>query len=116
MYMYIVNLVCLFVSNFNFIFIELFDFLIENSLNLYWFLKAICSLNFFTVRLQFIVISSIFFRKTKQATCAKLFSLNQDFRLKYCGEEVFLIQASLSINICCTKFLIPSEILNTAAK
>ena len=35
MYMYIVNLVCLFVSNFNFIFIELFDFLIENSLNLY---------------------------------------------------------------------------------
>ena len=68
------------------------------------------------VRFQFLVISSIFFRKTKQGTCAKLFSLNQGFRLKYCGEEVFLIQASLSINICCTKFLIPSEILNTAAK
>ena len=43
------------------------------------------------------VYSNIFwiFGKTTKATSVKLSGLNQDFRLKYCGKEVFFIQATL---------------------
>ena len=50
------------------------------------------------------------FRKPAKATSIKASGLYPDFRLKYCGKEVFFSQATLAINVCCTKFLIPSEI------
>ena len=56
------------------------------------------------------------FRKTAKATSIRPSGLYLDFKLKYCDEEIFFSRATLAINICCTKFLIFLEILNTAAK
>ena len=50
------------------------------------------------------------FLKTTKATSIKPSGLHPDFRLIYCDKEVCFIQATLSINVCCTEFLIPSEI------
>ena len=46
---------------------------------------------------QIPVYTNIFeiFRKTTQDTSVKLSGFNQDFRLKYCREEVFFIQCIL---------------------
>ena len=53
------------------------------------------------------------FRKTRKANSIKTSSLFPDFRLKYCGKEVFFSQATLAINV--STFLIPSKITKTIA-
>ena len=50
------------------------------------------------VRLPFVVISSRFLQKTTKATSVILSGLHPHFRLKYCGEEVFFIQATFHSN------------------
>ena len=53
------------------------------------------------------------FRKTRKANCIKTSRLFPDFRLKYCGKEVFSSQATLAINV--STFLAPSKIPKTIA-
>ena len=54
------------------------------------------------------------FRKNRKANSIKLSVFFPDFRLKYCGEEVYISQATPAINV--STIRIPLKIPNTTAK